>query len=424
MLDSNAALQSTDGEKTGRTLAIVFFTVFMDLVGFGIIIPIQPFFAETLGASPTLVTLLGASFSLMQFLFTPFWGRLSDRVGRRPIMLISIATSAVGYTIFGFSRNLPMLFASRMLAGFGSANIGTAQAIIADSTSPEQRAKGMGIIGAAFGLGFIFGPALGGAFGQISLSAPLFLAAGLAIVNWISAFFFLPETYKPGSMTTHSAAQAHPVFSIRRFQGYGKYPAVPRLFLMFLIFTTAFSMMEQVIGLFIENHWAAGPVSHETAKHAALLTTYVLLVVGVTSTIIQGGLIGRLVKKFGERSLLVCGTLLVAASFIGIPFAGLTGIYSIMLITAITMAVGTGFTNPSLSSLLSRSVGSSEQGSTLGLGQSLSALGRIIGPSVAGFLFEAHDSLPFWVGGVLLLTCTGIAFSILMGHRQAALTQS
>ena len=159
-------MKSTQVPSHKKILTLVFLTVFLDLVGFGIIIPIQPFYAEKLGASPTVITLLGASFSLMQFLFGSFWGRLSDRIGRRPVMLLSIACSSIGYAIFGAAESLPILFLARMLAGFGSANIGAAQAIIADCTPPESRAKGMGLIGAAFGLGFIFGPAMGGFFGQ------------------------------------------------------------------------------------------------------------------------------------------------------------------------------------------------------------------------------------------------------------------
>jgi DHA1 family tetracycline resistance protein-like MFS transporter len=399
-------------ESSGRTLLLVFFTVFLDLVGFGILIPIQPFYAESLGASPALITLLGASFSLTQFIFAPFWGRLSDKVGRRPVMLMSIGITAIGYTIFGFSKSLTLLFASRMLAGLGSANIGTAQAIIADSTSPEKRAKGMGIIGAAFGLGFIFGPAIGGAFGQFSLTTPIFVAAGLCALNFVFTLFMLPETHRAGAV--NQPLPRHQFFSWRQFQEYEQVPNVMRLFIIFLVFTGAFSLMEQVLGLFIEKNFTNpnDTALHSTMKHAAALTTYMLLVVGVTATIIQGGLIGRLVKKFGERKLLVFGILNVAVSFLVIPFAGMAGVFWPMLVIAFLMALGTGLVNPSLTSLLSRSVDQSQQGTTLGLGQSLSALGRIIGPSVAGVLFQWSGALPFWVGAAFLTVSAGIAFSL------------
>jgi DHA1 family tetracycline resistance protein-like MFS transporter len=187
----SVAVQGPQGRKRSP-LGILFLAVFLDLVGFGILIPIQPFYAELFGARPAAITLLSASFSLVQFLFAPFLGRISDSVGRRPIMLFTIAINALGYALFGLAGSLPMLFLARITSGFGSANIGTAQAIVADSTSPETRAKGMGVIGAAFGLGFVIGPVIGGLFSQYSLSLPAFVAAGLSTLNWFYAFLRLP----------------------------------------------------------------------------------------------------------------------------------------------------------------------------------------------------------------------------------------
>lgn len=396
-----------------RTLGIVFFTIFLDLLGFGIIIPIQPFFAEMLGASPAVVTLLGASFSLMQFLFAPFWGRLSDKIGRRPVMLMSIGVSAVGYTLFGFARSLETLFFARMLAGFGSANIGTVQAIIADSTSHEHRAKGMGLIGAAFGLGFIFGPAMGGLFGQWGLSAPAFVAAGLCGVNLLCAFFLLPETLRAGD---RAAAHAHRFsLSLGNLRHAARHPNVPQLFCLSLVFTVAFSLMEQVLGLFIGVTWVTGMdrmPSEAHAKQAAALTAWVLIVVGITATIIQGGLIGRLARLFGERRLLMVGTWLIGFCFLLIPFIGMSGVFALMLVISATMAVGTSITNPSLSSLLSQAALPEEQGGTLGMGQSLGALGRVIGPAMSGSLFQIYQGLPFWIGAGLMFACSLIAITL------------
>jgi DHA1 family tetracycline resistance protein-like MFS transporter len=390
-----------------RTLGIVFFTVFLDLVGFGIIIPIQPFFAERLGASAALVTLLGASFSLMQFLFAPMWGRLSDRIGRKPVMLISIFSTVVGYVAFGLSRTLPALFAARMLAGLGSANIGTAQAIIADSTAPENRAKGMGLIGAAFGLGFIFGPAIGGGLVHFGLQVPAFAAAALSSINWILAVFLLPETrqFNEASPSTRHGFSWH---GIKRA---ARHPGVARLFSIYLTWTLAFAMMEQVLALFIEHTWS-GAGGESAATHAAKLTTYVLVVVGVTATIIQGGLIGRLVKRFGERNTLFVGTLATATALALIPVSQVLGSFAFLMVVSVLLAAGSGLTSPSLSSLLSRSVGKDEQGGTLGLGQSLSALGRVIGPAMAGFLFQVFHGLPFFLGAVLTFACAGLVYSI------------
>lgn len=387
--------------RSKRTLGIVFLTVFLDLIGFGIIIPIQPFYAQTLGAEPALITLLGASFSLMQFVFSPVWGKLSDRVGRRPVMLISIAMSSVGYLMFALSHSLPMLFVARMLAGLGGANIGTAQAIIADSTPKESRAKGMGLIGAAFGLGFIFGPALGGFFVRFGLSVPIFIAAGLCAANWLLAVFILPETYH---LRNGKSGPSHPGFSWAALKHAARHPGVARLFSLYLYFSVAFSMMEQVLALYVEKTWlrdsTEAPVT--LATHAATMTTQLLVVVGVTAVIVQGGLIGHLVKRFGERRLLVAGMSSVALALLLVPFTEYFGPFIYLVLLMIPMAFGAGITNPSLSSLLSQSVNADEQGSSLGLGQSLAALGRVIGPTFSGALFMVHKGLPFWVGGSLM----------------------
>jgi MFS transporter, DHA1 family, tetracycline resistance protein len=404
-----------------KTLFIVFFTVFLDLIGFGIIIPIQPFFAQKLGANPAIITLLGASFSLMQFLFAAVWGRLSDRVGRRPVILVSIAITALGYLWFGFADSLAALFAARMLAGFGSANIGTAQAIIADSTSHKTRAKGMGIIGAAFGLGFIFGPALGAFFSQYGLTVPAFVASALSFMNWIFAFTMLPETYPKEVRAKKSHVRGHG-FSYAALKHAARHPNVTSLFTIYVIYTIAFSMMEQSIGLFLEHMFVdiEALVPEVRAKQAAALTGYYLIAVGITATIVQGGLIGKLAKRFGEQKLLATGMFFIAVSLAATPFFGTFQVFRAMFIVACSTALGAGLTNPSLNSLLSRSVNPDEQGGTLGLGQSLSALGRVIGPAFAGVLFERSIGLPFWLGGILMLACVTIALSL----KPQALTES
>ncbi len=398
-----------------RTLAIVFFTVLLDLIGFGLIIPVQPFLAESLGAVPAVITLLGASFSLMQFLFAPFWGRLSDRVGRRPVLLTSIALTSIGYFIFGMADVLWLLFAARMLSGFGGANIGAAQAVIADSTTPENRAKGMGLIGAAFGLGFILGPAMGGYLGQYGLAAPAYAASALSALNLIFAFFYLPETYpkeKRGGPSTASPGHGKAPLSIAALKRASRHINVKELFAFIAVFTVAFSLMEQVLGLFVQHYWlppVPGGANQESAKQAALLTANILIVVGVVATIVQGGLIGKLVKAFGEKRLMTVGATGLVLTFASIPFIGESGIYPLMLVNAAFMAACTGIINPSWSSFLSRSVGPTEQGGVLGLGQGLAALGRVFGPAVAGTLFQTEARLPFFVGAALLCGCVIIA---------------
>jgi MFS transporter, DHA1 family, tetracycline resistance protein len=396
-----------------RILGVVFLTVFMDLLGFGIIIPVQPFYAETLGASPTIITLLGASYSLMQFLFAPFWGKLSDRIGRRPVMLVSVATSAAGYALFGLSGSLGLLFFARMLAGLGGANIGTAQAIIADSTDAASRAKGMGVIGAAFGLGFTLGPAIGGYFSRYGLHVPALVAAGLAGMNWLAACFFLPETY-PAERRGKGESHRSPL-SLAALRHAARHRNVGTLLTIGLVFTAAFSLLEQVLGLFIGYVWAREPgvaATTESLRHAAMLTSYVLIAVGITAIVVQGGLIGKLARRFGEGRLLKVGLTFVAAGLLAIPLAGQLGSYLFLMLVCSWIAMGSGMSNPSLVSLLSQSVNADEQGTTLGLAQSLSALGRVIGPSVAGWLFEMGIGLPFWIGGGLTLVCVLIALRL------------
>lgn len=392
---------------TGSPLAVVFVTVFLDLIGFGILIPIQPFYAESFGARPATVTLLSASFSLVQFIFAPFIGRLSDRVGRRPVMLATIAINALGYLFFGLASSLPLLFLARMTSGLGSANLGTAQAIIADSTTPETRVRGMGLIGAAFGLGFILGPAVGGFFGQFGLAVPAFVASGLSALNLVQAWFRLPET-RPRDRVSTAGASARRGLSFAALVEAVGHTNVPQLFWLFLVGTTAFSLMEQTLGLFIERTWVGDPATAEAGAHlrqAAALTAYFMVVVGLTAAVVQGVLIGRLARRFGERRLIIAGGALITLSLLLIPVAGGSGRYPWFIAVGAVLAVGAGLTNPSLPSLLSQAVERDAYGGILGLGQSLSALGRVVGPSAAGVIFEIDRALPFQAAAALSATC-------------------
>lgn len=392
--------------RENRTLLVVFFTILMDLIGFGIIIPVSPFFAESLGATPASITLLGAGYSLMQFIFAPFWGRVSDKIGRRPVILMSIAVATVGYIGFAFAENFYFLFFARLLSGFGTANFGAAQAVIADSTPPERRAKGMGLLGAAFGLGFILGPAMGGVLGQWGLRVPILAAAALSAVNWCLAFLLLPET-RPAGAGAGKVSRS----PIQQILAVGKDPNMRRLLAVFLIYSAAFSMMEQVLGLFIEKVWVGTVPSHptESAGRASLLTAYTLILVGITATIVQGGLIGKLVARFGEKRLVVSGCVIVGLSLMLIPVAGMTGVFGVFLAVCVLLSVGSGISTPTLSSLLSRATQSGEQGHVMGVGQSLSALGRFLGPAVAGSLFEWGIGIPFWLGGAMIVASSLVA---------------
>lgn len=386
--------------SSGSPLSVVFVTVFLDMVGFGILIPIQPFYAESFGARPALVTLLGASFSLMQFLFAPWLGRMSDRIGRRPVMLATIALNATGYLLFAFAQSLPMLFFARMVSGLGSANLGTAQAIVADVTEPATRARGMGVIGAAFGLGFLLGPALGGYFGQFGLAVPAFVAAGFSATNLLLAFVRLPET-------RHATGVDAPVLGRRQaLRSALGLTGVPPLLWLYLVGTLAFSQLEYSLGLFIERHFVPSDLlGAEGYMKAALLTAQYLVLVGLTGVIVQGTLIGRLTRRFGERRLVQVGQGLTTLGLFALPAMALGGSFPFFMLLAPVLAVGTGLSHSVLPSLLTQAAGRGGHGGILGLGNSFSALGRVLGPSFAGVLFELDPRYPFWVGGALMTTC-------------------
>lgn len=396
-----------------KPLLVAFLTMFADLLGFGIIIPISAFYAESLGASPTQVTLLGASYSFMQFLFAPVWGRLSDRYGRRPIILISVFISVLGYIIFGTSNSLPILFFARMLAGFGAANIATVQAVVSDVTTAENRAKGMGIIGAAFGLGFIVGPAIGGLASQWGNHAPPLIAAAISAINFVFAFVFLKETLNAKS-TSHQHMRRLSLSTLRH--AYSQVN-IGYLVTINLVFYTGFAMMEQVISLFIESV-LKGQVDQIIAgtgasySDAAKLTAYFLVSAGVVSTVIQGGLIGRLSKKYGERRLLLSGLMVASIGMIATPHLITTVSLGWILFGGGLIAVGSALYGPSVISLLTRSVQADEQGGTLGLLHSCAAMGRILGPASAGILFEINSSLPFIASGLLVALCIPAAIKL------------
>jgi len=407
-----------------RILGVVFLTLFLDLLGFGVILPVQPFYAESFGSSATVVTLIGASYSLMQFVCAPLWGRLSDRIGRRPVILVSIAFACVGWLILGFANALWMFVASRLIAGFGNANLGTVQAVVADVTSAKDRAKGMGMVGAAFGLGFLFGPIIGGVFGgRYGPEVPALIAAGLAAVNWVAAFFLLPESYTEEKRAAARAGlvvdDGHggrrsllPMQALKQAMGM---PGVAPLLVMGFVFTVGFSLMEAALSLFVERQFVSPTIFGTEAGHkeAATLAMQVLVTVGITAVIVQGGLIRPLRNRFGEPTLLLAGSLLIAIGFgatAALPFLALP--FVAMLAIQIVVAAGSGVFSPSSSSLLSRSVPEDRQGAILGVGQSVSSLGRIVGPGIAGALLDLHRSLPFALGALLLVVAAALSLRV------------
>jgi DHA1 family tetracycline resistance protein-like MFS transporter len=373
-------------------LIVIFVTVFIDLLGFGIIIPLLPFYAETFGANALIIGLLSTSFSLMQFVFAPVWGRLSDRIGRRPVILLGLFGSFVSYLVFGLANSLVVLFVSRIFAGIAGANIPTAQAVIADSTTIENRAKGMGMIGAAFGLGFIFGPAIGGFLSRWGFSTPAFFASALSLANFIAAWFLLPETLNPAHRA--GAAGGGRIAAFRRAVSR---PHLPLLLVVYFIVVAAFSNFEAIFALFAEHRF----------QFTAATIGYVFAFVGVVLVIVQGGLVGRVVRRVGERKIVPVSLALAA---IGMALLPADHSVPTLLVTLAILSIGMGFNNPSLVSLISQYSAAEDQGSILGVSQSLASLGRIIGPALGGFAFDRFGvDVPYESAAALIAIAAVIA---------------
>ncbi|HKP36239.1 MAG TPA: MFS transporter [Pyrinomonadaceae bacterium] len=356
-------------------LIVIFITVFIDLVGFGIVIPVLPYYAEgtRFGATPRAVGLLFASYSVMQLLFAPVLGRLSDKHGRRPILLISLLGTAVGFLILGFATTLWMLFLGRIIDGISGGNISTAQAYIADVTTEENRAKGMGLIGAAFGLGFVFGPAIGGVLSRWGIHVPFLFAGALALFNAVLLYFTLPETVTPDHPARVSAAMGR---SWHRLINSLRNPRLGFVLTIYFLSIVAFSIMTACFSLFLMFRFG----------YDAFHNGWVFAFVGIISAGIQGALIGKLVKRFGEPFLVIVGTLMFSASLFASPFIGPSlGILGI-LITGAVSAIGNALNAPTLTSLASKSASASEQGAILGVTQSVASLARAVGPAIAAFL--------------------------------------
>ncbi len=364
-------------------LVVIFTTVFIDLIGFGIVIPVLPYYAGSpqFHASARVVGFLFASYSVMQLIFAPILGRLSDKHGRRPVLLISIIGTGIGFLILGFATTLWMLFLGRILDGITGGNISTAQAYIADITTTEDRAKGMGLLGAAFGLGFILGPAIGGLLSRWGVAVPLLFAAGLCFANAALLYFTLPETVTPDHPSRNSAAGGR---GLRQLVESLKQPQLGFVLVIYFLFIVAFSIMTTVFSLYTMFRFGYD------AWHNGWLFAYV----GLIAVIIQGGLIGRLVKRFGELPLVVAGALFFASSLFAVPFVGpATGGLLALLIGGGIFSLGNSLSTPSLTSLASKSVGPAEQGSVLGVTQSVGSLARAVGPALAAILI--HSAIAF-----------------------------
>ena len=374
-------------------LGLIFATVFINLIGFGIVIPVLPLYAQRFGAGPLVIGFLVSVYSIAQMIFAPILGKISDRVGRRPILLLSIAGTAGGFLLMGAAKALPLLFVGRIIDGITGGNVSTAQAYIADITSPEQRSKRMGLIGAAFGLGFIFGPAIGGVMSRISLSAPFFFAAGLAFFNALLVYFFLPESL---SAEHRGAARKGPALTqiLRDSKG----GDVQIVLAAYFFVTIAFSMLTATYPLFVAHRFG----------YSAMQIGYIFAGLGLVSALIQGGMLGALVKILGDKGLTVLGAVILSAGFLALPFSSTR--FPLLWMTG-AIAVGHSFVAAPLNSLASKSVGTLFQGRVLGAMQSAASFARIIGPVLGGWLldidFSRSGSLmgaaPYWTGCLIAL---------------------
>jgi DHA1 family tetracycline resistance protein-like MFS transporter len=385
--------------KNSRLMTI-FLIVFIDLLGFSLILPLLPYYAETYGATATLVGLLVASYAAAQLIGAPLLGRLSDRIGRRPVLLISVIGTGIGFLLLGFAEPIGhlladliapqaanafiigILFISRILDGLTGGNITVAQAYITDVTDDQNRAKGLGLVGAAFGLGFIIGPAVGGALSQWGYSLPAFVAASVSFINVLMIIFLLPESLPPERRSIASG-QNRPPFTFNALREALNRPKVGPLLqvrffyaLAFAIFQTIFAIYAQSIGL-----------SSQT-------TGFLLAYVGIISVVVQAGLIGMLTRRFSENSLMITGLLIMIGALLAWSFA--TQLW-FLVILILPLAAAGGVLNTVIQSSITKSVTRPEIGGILGITASLEAVTRIIAPIVGGYLLQ---HLGVWAPGI------------------------
>jgi DHA1 family tetracycline resistance protein-like MFS transporter len=356
--------------KNNRPLFIIFLIVFVNLLGFGIIIPLLPFYADHAGATPLAVGLLFAAYSACQLLATPVLGALSDRYGRRPVLLFSLLGTVISFSLLALANALWLLFLARIIDGLSGGNISTARAYIGDITPPQGRARAFGMIGAAFGLGFIFGPALGGLLGHYNFAAPAWAAAGMALVATLLTAFFLPEPQRDAPASHSDASRSAAAASLAPWRAAPELvgrPELGRLLLVNLLFWVAFAVYETTFALFAKARFGWGMTQ----------VGYLLAVVGLIGAAVQGGMIHPVVRRIGEKSTLVGGLFLAAA---GLAAASVARTVPIFVIALVPASVGAGLASPALVALLSHIASPAEQGRVQGVASSFESLGRIAGP--------------------------------------------
>jgi multidrug resistance protein len=393
-----------------KAFGVVFLTVLLDLIGFGMILPLLPFYAQDFQAGAFEIGLLFSSFSLAQLVFAPLLGQLSDRVGRRPVLLASIAGSVGAYLLFAAAPSYAVLLAARTLSGIAAANYAIAQSYMADVSAPEDRARAMGLIGAAFGVGFVFGPALGGVMMKVG-ELPSLLHLGHRLVPLAACFlsavnFVLASLWLKESLPAGLRGRVHGTWNpLRELRAAWANAPLRSLMLLFFLVIFCFSMMEATLALFCQERFGFG----------AMQTTGLFVYVGVVLAGVQGGLIGKLVRAYGERGVILAGLVLIAAGLALLPaapagFALSWKILVPLLASLALLAFGQGLNQPATMGLLSRLTRDTAQGSTIGLTRSFGALARTLGPAAGTSLFAAWGpASPFWAGSALMLLAVVLA---------------
>lgn len=382
-------------------MVVLLIIQFLVMVGFGIVIPILPFFVDKLGGGALAVGIFMSAYSIMQFFFAPMWGRLSDRIGRRPVILIGLCGYGLTFIMFGMVDNLYLLIGLRALSGMvSSATLPTSMAYLADITEGADRSKGMGMIGAAMGMGMIFGPALGGWLGHYSFSLPFFVAGGLALLLLPFTWIFLPESLK----------QATSVASVRRRPRLSLEVMKDPLFMLFafnFVLNFTMTMFETTFALLSAAKVGFGPRD----------MGIIFAILGVFAVIVQGGLIGPLVKKFGDAQLVKAGALICALGLLLIILSANNGSGILLVMSTVVFMVGNSLMTPTSSSLVTKQ-SSAGQGASLGFFASFASLGRILGPVSGGALFGLSMGLPYVTGAALLLLIVLVAGSKLSGIKE------
>jgi DHA1 family tetracycline resistance protein-like MFS transporter len=385
--------------KNRSALTLIFLTVFIDLLGFGILIPILPTFAtKELHVNETAIGIAIALYSFVQFFFNSFFGELSDKHGRKPIIVICLLLNALGYIIFAFTKTYFVLIISRIIGGIGGSSIGVAQAYIADITTKENRSKGMGMIGAAFGLGFVFGPLMGGLLSKFGYEVTGFASAGFSFLAFLVTIFFLPESNISRDGVLISKRK---LFDIASMRNVFRKKDQGLLIIMFFVLTFSGANIYATFAL----------LGNEIYHFTDLQNGYLYGIMGISAAIVQGGLIRVVIKYFKETKLVAIGSLLMMAGLGLMPYGGS---FSGLAIIIIIMSIGTGFLQPTLLSLISEVTLDTEQGTILGINQSFSAFARVLGPLWGGFAFQFLGyPFPFLTGAFFTLFIVFLAFNYL-----------